>query len=113
MVPKVGIAYAGTYATGMAAWRWYETGELIPREELARIAGEARTIGMAKARELIEQARSTGEATGNTAKEMAGRVADRVGHLVEQARQRGHQTLRRVRHRLPLRRPSVSSNDSE
>jgi uncharacterized protein (DUF697 family) len=113
VVPKVGIAYAGTYATGMAAWRWYETGELIPREELVRIAGEARTIGMAKARELIEQARATGEATGATAKEMAGRVADRVGHLVEQARQRGHQTLRRVRHRLPLRRPSVSSNDSE
>ncbi|MGQ9827432.1 MAG: hypothetical protein ACUVSY_10640 [Roseiflexus sp.] len=109
VVPKVGIAYAGTYATGMAAWRWYETGELIPREEMVRIAGEAQAIGMAKARELIEQARATGEATGNTAKEMAGRV----GHLVEQARQRGYQTLRRVRHRLPLRRPPAPSNDSE
>lgn len=109
VIPKVGIAYAGTYATGMAAWRWYETRELIPRAELARIAGEARTIGMAKARELIEQAQATGEATGA----MAGRVADRFGHLVEQARQRGHHTLRRVRQRLPLRRPPASSNDSE
>ncbi len=108
VIPKVGIAYAGTYATGMAAWRWYETGELIPREELARIAGEARTTGMAKARELIKQAQATGEATGA----MAARVTDRFGHLVEQARQRGHHTLRRVRQRLPLRRPPTSSNDT-
>lgn len=99
IVPKVGIAYAGTYATGVAAWRWYEKGELVPREELKRIAREAQAIGQEKAREVIAQAQATKESTGNAVKE----AANRVTSLGDRIRAHGRHTMRRVRHHLPAR----------
>lgn len=110
IVPKVGIAYAGTYATGVSAWRWYEKGELVPREELKRIAHEAQTIRQEKAREVIAQAQTTREATGNAVKEAASRVTS----LGDRIRAHSRHTMRRVRNRLPARfRSAKHADDSD
>jgi uncharacterized protein (DUF697 family) len=58
LLPKVAIAYAGTYTTGIAAWRWFESGELVSTDQLKRISAEAMTLGRARAAELIDRARS-------------------------------------------------------
>jgi uncharacterized protein (DUF697 family) len=58
IVPKVAIAYAGTYTTGIAAWRWYESGELVSTEQMKQISQEAIAIGRARAGEIIASARS-------------------------------------------------------
>jgi hypothetical protein len=60
LLPKVAIAYAGTYTTGIAAWRWYESGEVVSSEQLKRISSEAIAIGRARAAEIIARARATG-----------------------------------------------------
>ncbi|MCG8348459.1 MAG: hypothetical protein MI924_11860 [Chloroflexales bacterium] len=61
LVPKVTIAYAGTYTTGITAWRWYANGELVLGEQLKRISQEALAQGRARARNLLEQARQSGK----------------------------------------------------
>ncbi|MDW8232006.1 MAG: hypothetical protein RMJ54_04430 [Roseiflexaceae bacterium] len=110
IVPKVGIAYAGTYATGVVAWRWYEKGELVPREELRRIAREAQALGQEKAREVIGQAQMTREATGHAVKE----AASRLNSLGDRIRQQSHHALRRMRNRLPTRlRPAPGADSPE
>lgn len=58
LLPKVAIAYAGTYTTGMAAWRWYESGEIVSTDQMKRLSQEALAIGRARAAELIERARA-------------------------------------------------------
>ena len=58
IVPKVAIAYAGTYTTGIVAWRWYESGELVSAAQMKQISQEAIAIGRARAREIIASARS-------------------------------------------------------
>ncbi|HWQ12402.1 MAG TPA: hypothetical protein VNL77_06370 [Roseiflexaceae bacterium] len=60
LAPKVAVAYAGTYTTGVAAWRWYERGELVSSEQLRRISAEALTIGRARAAELVGRAKVAG-----------------------------------------------------
>lgn len=57
LLPKVAVAYAGTYTTGIAAWRWYESGEMVSRDQLKRITDEAITLGRSRAAELITRAR--------------------------------------------------------
>jgi hypothetical protein len=42
----------------VAAWRWFESGELVSTEQLKRISAEAMTLGRARAAELIDRARS-------------------------------------------------------
>jgi len=64
LLPKVAIAYAGTYTTGIAAWRWYESGEIVSSEQLKRISSEAIAIGRARAAELIARARAAGAQAG-------------------------------------------------
>lgn len=59
LVPKIAVAYAGTYTIGVAAWRWYAYGELVSREQLKRISDEALQMGRARARQLLEQARAS------------------------------------------------------
>ncbi len=61
VVPKVAVAYAGTYTTGMAAWRWFAEGEVIDRARLREIGQEALERGRALAAELIANARDTGQ----------------------------------------------------
>ncbi len=63
LVPKVAIAYAGTYTTGTIAWRWYEQGELISRDHITQISQEALAHGRKLAGELISQAREQGRRT--------------------------------------------------
>jgi len=58
LVPKIAVAYGGTYTTGVAAWRWYENGEVVSSDQLKRISREAIAIGRARATELIARARS-------------------------------------------------------
>jgi uncharacterized protein (DUF697 family) len=64
LVPKVAISYAGTYTTGIAAWRWYDSGEIVSSDQLKRISNEALSIGRARATELIERARAAGSQAG-------------------------------------------------
>ena len=67
IVPKVAIAYAGTYTTGIAAWRWYESGELVSTDQLKQISQEAIAIGRARAGEIIAGARSSARSLADQA----------------------------------------------
>lgn len=60
LVPKIAVAYAGTYTTGVAAWRWYDSGEIVSTSQLKRISNEAIKTGRARAKELIDKAKATG-----------------------------------------------------
>jgi uncharacterized protein (DUF697 family) len=71
IVPKVAIAYAGTYTTGIVAWRWYESGELVSTEQMKQISKEAIAIGRARAGEIIASAR-------NSARSLADQAAART-----------------------------------
>lgn len=59
LVPKIAVSYAGTYTTGVAAWRWYARGDLVNTEQLQKISQEALELGRARARELVQRARSS------------------------------------------------------
>jgi len=67
IVPKVAIAYAGTYTTGIVAWRWYESGELVSTDQLKQISREAIAIGRARAGEIIASARSSARSLADQA----------------------------------------------
>jgi uncharacterized protein (DUF697 family) len=60
VVPRVAIAYAGTYTTGVAAWRWFAEGEIVNREQLQAIGREALALGKAQAADLVAKARNAG-----------------------------------------------------
>ena len=64
LLPKVAVAYAGTYTTGVAAWRWYESGELVSTRQLKQISREAIAIGRARAAELVARTRKARPPTG-------------------------------------------------
>jgi uncharacterized protein (DUF697 family) len=85
LLPKVAISYAGTYTTGVAAWRWFESGDLVSTDQLKRISAEAMALGRARAAELIDRAR--------TARDQA----------VARSSQ-NNSFLTRVKNRLPFRR---------
>ena len=57
VVPKVAVAYAGTYATGSAAWHWYAEGQRLSSDRLKEIADEALRAGRERAAALIATAR--------------------------------------------------------
>jgi uncharacterized protein (DUF697 family) len=75
VVPKVSVAYAGTYTTGVVAVRWYATGEVIKGEQLRQLGAEALERAKAIATDLVASARERGSAVGN-----------RAGALVQRAR---------------------------
>ncbi len=54
IVPKVAIAYAGTYATGVSAWRWFAAREQLSPERLREVSAEALRLGREHAQALIE-----------------------------------------------------------
>lgn len=58
LVPKIAIAYAGTYTVGIVAWRWYASGELVSTEQIRRISKEALAIGQKRAAEIVERAKA-------------------------------------------------------
>jgi hypothetical protein len=78
LVPKVAISYAGTYTTGIAAWRWYDSGEIVSSEQLKRISSEALAIGRTRAAELIERARAAGSQAGARALAAGSQAGARV-----------------------------------
>lgn len=57
LVPKIAIAYGGTYATGVAAWRWYANGELVSTDQLRKLTQESLALGRRQAEEIIARAR--------------------------------------------------------
>lgn len=55
LLPKVAVAYAGTYATGQAAALWYRNGEALSSDALKGLYRQAMVIGRDRARELIQR----------------------------------------------------------
>ncbi|MBN1889486.1 MAG: zinc-ribbon domain-containing protein [Thermoflexales bacterium] len=56
IIPKVGVAYAGTYATGQAVYQWCVHGEKLSQERLKQLYAEAFERGKQLARSLRERA---------------------------------------------------------
>ena len=82
LLPKVAVAYAGSYTTGVAAWRWYESGEIVSSEQLKRISSEALVIGRARAAELIARARVAGSQAGARVQARGGGILSRLKRAV-------------------------------
>ncbi len=95
LVPKVAVAYAGTYTTGIAAWRWFERGELVSADQLRRISGEALAMGRARAAEIIDRARQVSAGAA------------------EQARTNSSGLWASLRERLPRRRQRELPSDGQ
>lgn len=53
IIPKVAVAYAGTYAVGQAVLRWYESGREITPKDVEEYFREALKRGQRFARELL------------------------------------------------------------
>jgi uncharacterized protein (DUF697 family) len=107
LVPKVTIAYAGTFIAGVAAARWYETG-FVSRAELRRISDEARTIAREAATQLVEEARAAGGLAGRGSR--AGLQA--VAHGAKAAGAKAASGVRRVtgrRRAAPRPSPDATS----
>lgn len=60
LVPKIAVAYAGTYTTGIAAWRWYDSGDIVSTSQLKRISNDAIKTGRERAKEMLNKAKATG-----------------------------------------------------
>jgi uncharacterized protein (DUF697 family) len=52
LVPKVAVAYAGTYTTGHAALAWYSRGEMLSKGALGKLYRQALETGRKRAAEL-------------------------------------------------------------
>jgi uncharacterized protein (DUF697 family) len=52
LVPKVAVAYAGTYTTGHAALVWYSRGETLSKGALGKLYRQALAVGHKRAAEL-------------------------------------------------------------
>ncbi|MFN8504528.1 hypothetical protein [Kouleothrix sp.] len=78
LVPKIAVSYAGTYTTGVTAWRWYESGDLVSTEQIKRISSEAIAQGRKRAAELIARARSSAAEIGAAERPSLG---ERLGRL--------------------------------
>src|SRR5919199_1729517 len=62
IVPKVAVAYAGTYAAGQAAARWYARSEVLSKSALSKLYKQALAIGRERATDLIPRRRHDEEA---------------------------------------------------
>lgn len=67
LVPKIAVAYAGTYTVGIAAWQWFATGQVVAQDRLKGIGQDALTRG----RELANDLRTR---IGKRRQDAAGRV---------------------------------------
>jgi uncharacterized protein (DUF697 family) len=79
IVPKVAVSYAGTYTIGVAAWRWFATGELVSQQQLQQIAHDALERGKVLADSMREQVSSGSKTTAARVRRMLGR-SDRAVH---------------------------------
>lgn len=66
ILPKVAVAYAGTYATGHAAVLWYRNGERLSGDAVNNLYKQAIQIGRERARELLQRRKQHPPATGET-----------------------------------------------
>jgi uncharacterized protein (DUF697 family) len=57
VVPKVAIAYAGTYTTGHLALAWFAEGHQLTAENMRQLSQEALAIGRERAEILLQAAR--------------------------------------------------------
>ncbi|MEA3337118.1 MAG: hypothetical protein U9R25_14505 [Chloroflexota bacterium] len=90
LVPKVGIAYAGTYAIGQMVYQWYVTGVRMEGDALREVFAEAVARGREYSAELVNSVRQEGSEQTTT-----GRIARAIPRIVP----------------LRLRRPTVRSPD--
>jgi uncharacterized protein (DUF697 family) len=56
IIPKVGVAYAGTYVVGHSVLRWYLTGKHITREQMRELYQQAFVMGKILAKRAIAKA---------------------------------------------------------
>jgi len=56
ILPKVAVAYAGTYAVGEAIVRWYQTGHKVSGRGMRELYAEALVRGKQVAQNLLERA---------------------------------------------------------
>jgi len=57
LLPKIAVAYAGTYATGMAVFTWYAHGRKLTPARMRQLYKEAAIEGKARAKALIPKKR--------------------------------------------------------
>lgn len=57
ILPKVAVAYAGTYATGQAATVWYRSGEVLSGDAMRQLYRQAMQVGRQRAQELIRRSK--------------------------------------------------------
>jgi len=55
IVPKVGVAYSGTYVVGIAVLEWYLTGRHLTRQQMRALSTQAFTRGKALAQNLLSR----------------------------------------------------------
>lgn len=55
IVPKVAVAYSGTYVVGHAVLQWYLTGKHLSRAQMRKMYNQAFNIGKNLARDLLEK----------------------------------------------------------
>lgn len=56
MIPKVAVAYAGTYAVGEAIWHWYHTGHKLSGRGMREVYADALARGRQIAQEIVARA---------------------------------------------------------
>jgi uncharacterized protein (DUF697 family) len=86
VVPKVAIAYAGTYTTGFAAWQWYANGDKLSAQNLAEVSQKALSQGREIADRLVAQ------------------IKERQGKIAAANAKKTPSWWERLRPRLPTRR---------
>lgn len=55
IIPKVAVAYAGTYVVGHTVLQWYQTGRHVSRKQMQELYGQAFARGKAIARNLLSR----------------------------------------------------------
>lgn len=61
ILPKVAIAYAGTYTTGQAATRWYRNGDVLSPAALKQVYRQASQLGRRRAGEIVSEQQDDGQ----------------------------------------------------
>ncbi|MBC8163365.1 MAG: hypothetical protein H7Z42_19320 [Roseiflexaceae bacterium] len=103
-IPKIGIAYGGTYATGVVAWRWFAYGEMLSADQVRKISADAMGIGRQRAKEIVDQARKLKPKPAPPALGETKRLAD--GAAAELPTQ-NISFVDRIRKLIPTRRKST------
>jgi uncharacterized protein (DUF697 family) len=88
IVPKVVIAYSGTYVIGEAVYQWCAKGEKLNPEELKVLYAEALKRGSEVARVLIAKSGASQYQAAGKFKEIAQRISERSTTTQEQASSR-------------------------